>query len=358
VRPVPRIVDVAMFYGERSGGIRTYLQEKSAYARATGTFEHHAVVPGRVERHADGWHELRALRVAASNGYRIPLGVGALKSTLRDIRPDFVLLHDAFWGPHGVCELAHQIGARTIAVHHASTDLNAAGLPGPYRLYVPAFRAWIRRAYRNADAVMSAVDPRPDSGRDVDLPLRFGLDPAFVPHPGLARRDHVLYAGRFGREKGVFELIDAAAHSTSGWRVHLVGTGPAQGLLAARARRAGISERVLFLPYVSDRERLARLYGEASCVVMPGPFETFGLVALEAAASGARVVACETAPSAAVIGGLAHTFRVGDPEDMLRAIEEARATDPDPVAARELSERLTWPRAFAAELADLEALAA
>ena len=82
---------------------------------------------------SDGWHELRALRVAASNGYRIPLGVGALKSTLREIRPDFVLLHDAFWGPHGVCELAHELGARAIAVHHASTELNAAGLPGPLR---------------------------------------------------------------------------------------------------------------------------------------------------------------------------------------------------------------------------------
>jgi hypothetical protein len=72
-----RVADVAMFYGERSGGIRTYLSEKVAYAARNGAFEHHVVVPGRIERHEDGWHELRALRVAASNGYRIPLGVGA-----------------------------------------------------------------------------------------------------------------------------------------------------------------------------------------------------------------------------------------------------------------------------------------
>jgi glycosyltransferase involved in cell wall biosynthesis len=354
----PSIADVAMFYGERSGGIRTYLQEKAAYARATGTFEHHVIVPGRVERHEDGWHELRALRVAASNGYRIPLGVGALKSTLREIRPDFVLLHDAFWGPHRVCELAHGLGARVIAVHHASTELNAAGLPGPYRLYTPAFRAWIKRAYKHADAVMSVVDPRADSGRDASLPLRFGLDPAFAPRPGRERREHVLYVGRFGREKGVFELLDATARSREPWRLHLVGTGPAGGVLAARARRLDISERVLFLPYVASRERLAGLYAEASCVVMPGAFETFGLVGLEAAATGARVVACETAPSAAVIGDLGHTFRAGDPDDLLRAIERARAAEPDVGAARALSERLTWPRAFEAELADLEALAA
>lgn len=31
-----RIADVTMFYGERSGGIRTYLEAKAAYAARTG----------------------------------------------------------------------------------------------------------------------------------------------------------------------------------------------------------------------------------------------------------------------------------------------------------------------------------
>jgi alpha-1,6-mannosyltransferase len=353
-----RIADVAMFYGERSGGIRTYLQEKAAYARRSQAYEHHVIVPGPVERHEDGWHELRALRVAASNGYRIPLGVRSLKATLRQIEPDFVLLHDAFWGPLRVSELAHDFGANVIAVHHASTALNAAGLPGPMRLYAPAFRAWTKHAYKRADAIMSVVDPREDSGRDASLRLRFGLDPAFRPRPWLERRDHVLYVGRLGREKGVFELVEAAARSSEPWRLHLVGSGPARGLVAARAERLKITERVLFLPFVSSRARLARLYAEASCVVMPGPFETFGLVALEAAASGASVVACETAPSAAVIGPGVHTFRMRDPDDMLRAIQAARKSVPDLRVAQTLADGQTWPRAFEAELSDLERLAA
>jgi hypothetical protein len=33
-----RITDVAIFYGERSGGIRTYLEAKAAYAARTGAF--------------------------------------------------------------------------------------------------------------------------------------------------------------------------------------------------------------------------------------------------------------------------------------------------------------------------------
>ena len=125
-RARPIVADVAMFYGERSGGIRTYLHEKARYAAAGGAFEHHVIVPGRRERHDGGRHEVRSLRLAASNGYRLPLGVGALKDTLRRLRPDYVLLHDPFWSPHGVTQLAHRLGARVVAVHHASPALNAA----------------------------------------------------------------------------------------------------------------------------------------------------------------------------------------------------------------------------------------
>ncbi|HEX4364681.1 MAG TPA: hypothetical protein VHZ75_09035 [Solirubrobacteraceae bacterium] len=54
-----RTADIALFYGERSGGIRTYLDAKAAWAKASGMIEHHVVVPGRSERHDDGRrHEL------------------------------------------------------------------------------------------------------------------------------------------------------------------------------------------------------------------------------------------------------------------------------------------------------------
>jgi alpha-1,6-mannosyltransferase len=166
----------------------------------------------------------------------------------------------------------------------------------------------------------------------------------------------VLYAGRFGREKGILELLSAMARSEDQWPLHLVGAGPLRRAIEERIDRLGLGERVEFLPFLSDRLELARAYAEASCVVMPGAFETFGLVAFEAAASGGRVVACKTAPSAKLVGGLAETFRPGNVAGLECASTRARSREVDLAAAAALAERFTWERALAAELADLERL--
>jgi alpha-1,6-mannosyltransferase len=349
------IADVALLYGERSGGIRTYLDEKARFAASTGAFEHHVIVPARRERHVDGRHEVRALRLVASNGYRLPLGVGAVKQTLRTIRPHVVMLHDPFWRPLGVTSEAHRVGAHVVAVHHASAAMNAAGLPGPDAVYLPLFRRVYRHAYEQVDSIMSVIDSRPDSGREATLPLRLGLHPAFRPGPSI-RREHVMYVGRLAWEKGIFHLLEAASMAPDPWRLWLVGDGPAYRALRTRATRLGLAGRVSFRPYTKDRFALARLYREAACVVMPGPHETFGLVALEAAASGARVVASESAPSARLAGDIVQTFAPGDPRDLLRAIDRARATDPSSAAAAELADRLSWKQVFAAEFDDLARL--
>ena len=354
--PLLRVADVALFYGERSGGIRTYVDAKAAWARETGAIDHHVIVPGRRVRHEEGRHELRSLRLAATNGYRLPLGAAALKTTLRALRPDVVLLHDPFWRPLGVTQAAHALGAQVVAVHHGSIALDAAGLPGPDRLWHPLLRSWMHHTYRDADAVMSAVDTESDCGRPAMLPLRFGVHPAFRPQPGVAREDHVLYVGRLGREKGVIELLHAAARSERPWKLVLIGRGPLEERLRTLAARLQIADRLELRPFISDREQLARAYAAARAVVMPGAHETFGLVGFEAAASGAAVVTCSTAPSAAHMRGIVRTYEPSDVGGLLAAIEHARASDPSPLAAAALALRSRWGAAFAAETAALERL--
>jgi len=353
-----RVADVAMFYGERSGGIRTYLEAKADFARRTGTFEHHLVVPGRTTTSVGaGRHEHRSLRLAGSNGYRLPLGSAGLPATLRALTPDVVLLHDPYWTPRLACRAAHDVGAAVIAVHHSSAALHAAGLPGPNAVYTRALRRWYRRAYEGVDAVMSVVDCGIDVRRAPTLSLRLGLDPAFAPQAAAARGEHVLYVGRLSREKGLRELLEAAAAASDRWPLVLLGTGPAGDTLRERARQLGLGSRVRFAPYLQDRGELASEYARARCVVLPGAHETFGLAALEAAACGAPVVTAQSTPSAALLDGFVQTFCAGDPTDLLYAIERARRCDPDPGAASALARAHAWDTALAAELADLERVA-
>lgn len=356
-RPL-RVVDVAMFYGERSGGIRTYLDAKLGWSHGEPGIDHHVVVPGPATGSAPGRREVRSLRVAAANGYRLPLGTGALTRELRALSPDVVLLHDPFWAPLGVARTAHALGAHVVAVHHGSVALDAAGLPGPDRAWAPVLRRWMHRAYQDADAVMAALPTCDDTGREADVRLRFGLHPAFRPQGGVRRGDHVLYVGRLAREKGVFELLHAAARARDPWPLRLVGSGPAESRLRALADRLGIAHRVRWRPYIGDPVHLARTYQSARAVVMPGAHETFGLVGFEAAASGASVVACETAPATAAMDNLVRTYRPYDVDDLVTQIEAARAAPPELVAARALAARSTWDAAFTAELADLRTLSA
>ena len=165
-----------------------------------------------------------------------------------------VLLHDPFWAPRAVAARGRR-PRRAGPPRLAATRRRRAARAGA--LYRPALGAWLRRAYARADAVMAACDPRADTGRAATLPLRFGLDPAFYPDGDEPRGDHVLYAGRLSREKGVFALLEAAARSREPWPLWLVGAGAAGGAVAARVRRLGLARRVRILPHERDREALA-----------------------------------------------------------------------------------------------------
>jgi alpha-1,6-mannosyltransferase len=349
------VCDVALFYAARSGGIRTYLNEKARFAARTEAYEHHLLVPGKRERHQGGLHELPSVHFAASNGYRIPLGSRPLRETLSRIRPDVVILHDPFWRPLSVTRAAHRLGAIVVAVHHASPALHAAGIPGPDSIYLPTLRRIYQNAYEHVDAVMSTVDTEPDSGRAAGIQLRFGVHRAFRPGPAVPG-SHLLYVGRVSLEKRIGDILEAMR--IAGWEreLHVVGDGPARSVVEARARRLGVSRLVKFKPFVADQRALARLYRGAACVVAPGPHETFGLAVLEAAASGARVVACATTPAAILAAPLVTTFQAKDPGDLARAIGEALERPPDHAAAAALADSMTWERVFEDDLANLRRL--
>lgn len=102
----------------------------------------------------------------------------------------------------------------------------------------------------------------------------------------------VLFVGRLVEVKGVKYLIDAMEYVEA--KLYIVGTGPDEEMLKKRAEK--YSNKVIFLGSKSHQE-LAALYASADVCVFPsihasdGTEEGFGLVILEAMASGTPVVA-------------------------------------------------------------------
>ncbi len=306
------VVDVALRARDHRRGTREYIGAKRDYARDSGAFVHHAVIPGTRERHGAGVHELPALGGILRAARRSAPALRGLDRTLREIGPDLVLLHEPDGDRPALERMSERAGARLVGV---------------------------------------------GGGQRGSIPLRRGLHRAFHPGRHASRRRHVLYAGSLDHGKGIPNLLDATALTHGAWPLRIVGAGPEHNRLRRQVQRLGLTRHVAFLPYVRDRERLARMYAEASCVVVPGEAETYGLVALEAAACGTPVVCCDTAPVVEALGELAETFTPGDIPALAAAIDRARARSIDPLAAARLVAGYSWERVLQAELRDLDALA-
>lgn len=107
---------------------------------------------------------------------------------------------------------------------------------------------------------------------------------------------YVFFIGRLVREKGVQVLIDAVPKVLARFpetRFIIAGTGPYEEHLRARVRELRLEHRVQFAGYVNDQMRNRLLY-QCKVAVFPSLYEPFGIVALEAMAAGAPVVASDT----------------------------------------------------------------
>ena len=179
---------------------------------------------------------------------------------------------------------------------------------------------------RGADRVICATEQERDLIRKLYaadpakvtvIPLGVDLD-RFRPadkesaRAALGLRDEriILFVGRLEPLKGVDILINAAAmlESDVDCSVLIVGGDPSAPAQLRRlrdlARERGIEHRVAFAGAV-DHEKLPLYYNAADVCVVPSHYESFGLVAIEAMASGVPVVASR-------VGGLAGTVKDGE----------------------------------------------
>jgi len=365
-----RIVQLANFYGPRSGGLRTALHHLGAGYAQRG-HEVVLVVPGPHSGADELGHGVRRLTVAAprlpgTGGYRAvdPWRVRAL---LARLAPDAVEVSDRLT-LRGLGTWAARRGLPSVVISHERLDRLLGQFllpPGAARRAADAANARMAAAYDTVvctTAFARAEFDRIGAGNVEQVPLGVDLS-VFSP----ARRDDELrerlagraeallvHSGRLSPEKQPERSVDAlAALRRAGVDARLVvaGDGPRRATLQRRA--AGLP--VTFLGFVPDRARLARLLASADVAIAPGRHETFGLSALESLASGTPVVVSRSSALPEIVVPGCGAVAADSPSAFAAGVttllghDEARRR----AAARSRAEQFGWPASVDRMLAAL-----
>jgi alpha-1,6-mannosyltransferase len=363
-----RIVQLANFYGPRSGGLRTALHHLGEGYVANG-HDVTLIVPGprrADERLPSGVRRitLPAPKIPGTGGYRVvdPLRV---KGLLGKLRPDLLEVSDRLT-LRGMGAWGREHGVRTVVISHERLDRLLE------QFLLPA--SWARRVADAANARMAAsydtvVCTTAFAREEFDrigapnvrqVPLGVDLT-TFAParrdpslHTTLAKGADALivHCGRLSPEKHVERSIDALAELfETGNHTRLVIAGDGPRMPALRRRAKGLP--VTFLGFVNSRADVAALLATADVSLAPGPHETFGLAALEALASGTPVVVSASSALKEIVRqdcGQA----VGDhPVAFARGVETLLDI-PEPVrraAARARAEQFDWSTSVRSMLA-------
>lgn len=156
--------------------------------------------------------------------------------------------------------------------------------PGTYDARLTAFYRWVTpRAYATAGLVIVLSSPfveivRRHGAANVEL-LPNGIDPEEIGPAGTREpheRFRIVSVGRLAVEKGLDDLLDACALLDIDYELTIVGSGPLEGHLRARA-----NDRVHFTG-AQPRTSLGAIYAANDLFCTAAVSEPFGNVVVEA----------------------------------------------------------------------------
>jgi D-inositol-3-phosphate glycosyltransferase len=284
------------------------------------------------------------------------------------------VIHSHHWfSGMAMLPLARSLGVPHVQSFHSIAADAATPLSEGERPESGGRMAGEARLARESDAIVAisaaeaeTVVRRLGGSRDRITVVHPGVDGTLFhprtrpPTAGGSPLGYAVVAGRLQPLKGLDLAIEALAAVPEHLRPELVIAGDASadydGYIDELTRLAaahGIADGVRF---VGPRSRvdLAALFRGARVVLVPSHSETFGLVALEAAASGVPVVAQGTGGlrEAVLAGDTGLIIESRDPRDWAAALTEVLG-DPElarrlSLAARARAEIFDWPRSAAA----------
>lgn len=282
-----------MFYTAESGGVRTYLTAKMQWLAKQPGIKHIVVAPSRIEVRDTRFIAVPSVPIPYARGYRMPLSCRIAAHRIQQLQPDLIEVGDPYQFAWAALRVKDRTGVPVVGFCHSDLPRLVGRRFGSQAQRVALH--YFRNLYRRFDMVLAPsrvmvrylkdmgierVRHQP-LGVDTEIFSPSRRDPVLRKELGLPQDARLLiYAGRFTREKQLHVLVDAIRRLGSPYHLLLVGSGGA----------APVADRVICLPFQKQTSSLARLVASCDALVHPGDQETFGLVVLEAMASGIPVI--------------------------------------------------------------------
>jgi glycogen(starch) synthase len=265
-------------------------------------------------------------------------------------RLEFDLVHGHDWLVANACDhLARRFDAPLVTTIHATEYGRHQGWVEDHpQSYIHGVERWITNRSQRVIACSAYMREQVADifgvaeGRITVIPN--GIDPGDLPQADAAELARlrmsfaapeerlVLLIGRLVYEKGfqlALEAMPKVIAAAPGTRFLVAGSGTHEEELKRQASELGLMEHGTFLGWIGD-DVLHTLYGIADLTVVPSIYEPFGLVALEAMASGCPCIVADTGGLREVVpheeAGL--RFAARDPE-ALAEVAIRVLTDPE-----------------------------
>ena len=273
--------------------------------------------------HTEGYR-LLVTRMALNGHFHLHFYIG-LRQIVAEVQPDIVHIDEE---PYNLStwqamHLARRVGAK--ALFFTWQNLKS-GYPPPFRWgeqYAYSQAAYAIAGNQEAVGVLRAKG----YAGPVRVIPQFGVDPLLygTTEAPWGKTFAIGYIGRLVQEKGVADLVRAAAALTGDWHVRLLGNGPERDRLLALSHSLGISERVTFDRWIPSSEVPAYL-SQLHALVLPSRTrpnwrEQFGRVLIEAMVSGVPVIGSDSGEIPNVIGDAGLTFPEGDIDGLCQRLQ-------------------------------------
>lgn len=268
-------------------------------------------------------------------------------------KPDVVHAHD-WLVAHPAIALAEYFDVPLVSTVHATEAGRHSGwVSGRISRQVHAVESWL---VHESDSLITCSASMSDEITELFGPglaetrvIRNGIDVArwpFAPRRPRQGPARLLYLGRLEYEKGIHDAIAALPRirrTHPGTTLTIAGTGTQQAWLVEQARKHKVLRATSFVGHL-NHDDLVNLLHTADAAVLPSHYEPFGIVALEAAATGTPLATSN-------VGGLGEAVINGQtgvsypPRDIAALANAVRTVLDDPQAAQKMAvaarERLT-----------------